>query len=369
MNLDKHTLLSQLNTLFPDNNQGLITPQRVRDYMVNVLDSTYLKSEVTIPEFTTILNVKDFGAVGDGSTDDTNAFITALDTGKNVYVPEGNYIITSSLNIEPSQKLIGSGSNTLLQFNGSNFTNHTCFTTFERAEVKNISISSDNEDPILVVFELANEDVVLEAIRFMNVPTAVYVNYTSGVNRQKVYVLNCLFSSNGTAIKTDRNNQIAVQIHHCNFVENNITLDLSNLFVEVQNCVFVGTDLVYLRSENIQANPVVIFNSCQFYGIDEAECHLHNFLNNTCNVVKFNSCVINGLIINAYHVDFLIQLIGCDIIRAFFNLPNCSTVIHLADNVIHSDLNIDQQLINVIASTNIIYDTGISRYFLKPTEL
>lgn len=369
MNLDKHTLLSQLNTLFPDNNQGLITPQRVRDYMVNVLDSAYLKSEVTIPEFTTILNVKDFGAVGDGQTDDTSAFITALDTGKNVYVPEGNYIITSSLNVEPSQKVIGAGGNSILQFNGSNFTSHIGITTFENAEVKNINITTNNEDPLLTIFELVNEHVVLEAIRFMNVPTAINVNYTSGANKQKVYITNCLFSANGTAVKTDRNNQITVQIYHCNFIENGITLDLSNLFLDIQNCVFLGQDLVYLRSENTQANPVVVFNSCQFYGVAEAECRFHNFLNNTCNVVKFNACVIDGLVMNANHVDSIIQFLGCDVIRAGFSLPDCSTVIHLADNVIHSDLNIDEQIINVIASTNIIYDGGNSRYILKPTEL
>jgi hypothetical protein len=41
------------------------------------------------------VSVKDFGAVGDGVTDDTAAFINALATGKNVYVPYGAYLLNS----------------------------------------------------------------------------------------------------------------------------------------------------------------------------------------------------------------------------------------------------------------------------------
>ena len=40
------------------------------------------------------VNVRDFGAVGDGETDDTQAFKAAVQHGK-VYVPAGTYKITS----------------------------------------------------------------------------------------------------------------------------------------------------------------------------------------------------------------------------------------------------------------------------------
>lgn len=39
------------------------------------------------------INVKDFGAVGDGTTDDTAAFQAAADEGGKIYVPKGIYII------------------------------------------------------------------------------------------------------------------------------------------------------------------------------------------------------------------------------------------------------------------------------------
>jgi hypothetical protein len=39
------------------------------------------------------VSVKDFGAVGDGVTDDINAFVAAYNTGKGVFVPDGSYIV------------------------------------------------------------------------------------------------------------------------------------------------------------------------------------------------------------------------------------------------------------------------------------
>lgn len=47
------------------------------------------------------VNVKDFGAVGDGITDDSDAFQAAFDTGRNVYVPLTHgerYLITKTIN-------------------------------------------------------------------------------------------------------------------------------------------------------------------------------------------------------------------------------------------------------------------------------
>jgi hypothetical protein len=77
------------------------------------------------------VSVKDFGAVGDGTTDDTAAFNAALTTGKPIYIPSGAYVITSELvipsaNIE--QVIYGDGiySSVLLFTNatgGLNFTN------------------------------------------------------------------------------------------------------------------------------------------------------------------------------------------------------------------------------------------------------
>ncbi len=58
-------------------------------------------------------NVRDFGAKGDGVTDDTAAIQSALDavakTGGVVHMPAGNYLISDSLRVPGSTTLIGEG--------------------------------------------------------------------------------------------------------------------------------------------------------------------------------------------------------------------------------------------------------------------
>jgi len=59
-------------------------------------------------------NVKDFGAVGDGVTDDTTAIQAAIDALRVVYFPAGTYLVSSALVVtNGNQSLIGAGGNLL----------------------------------------------------------------------------------------------------------------------------------------------------------------------------------------------------------------------------------------------------------------
>lgn len=55
------------------------------------------------------LHVKDFGAVGDGSTDDTASFQAALyaSQGKILFVDAGSYILTSTVTIPSGSRIVG----------------------------------------------------------------------------------------------------------------------------------------------------------------------------------------------------------------------------------------------------------------------
>jgi len=55
------------------------------------------------------VSVKDFGAVGDGVTDDTAAIQAALAAASNVFIPAGVYVISSPLTLSNNHKLIGAG--------------------------------------------------------------------------------------------------------------------------------------------------------------------------------------------------------------------------------------------------------------------
>lgn len=61
----------------------------------------YMSGDEPIPHWPICVYVTDFGAVGDGVNDDTQAFIQALDScpkGSAVFVPLGRYVITEQIN-------------------------------------------------------------------------------------------------------------------------------------------------------------------------------------------------------------------------------------------------------------------------------
>lgn len=55
------------------------------------------------------VSVTDYGAKGDGVTDDTAAFVATLADSLNVYVPDGTYVISESLILRYGHKIVGNG--------------------------------------------------------------------------------------------------------------------------------------------------------------------------------------------------------------------------------------------------------------------
>ncbi len=60
-----------------------------------------------LPSMENWVNIKDLGAVGDGETDDTEAFQKAIAKHQVIYVPQGWYHITETIKMAPGTKLIG----------------------------------------------------------------------------------------------------------------------------------------------------------------------------------------------------------------------------------------------------------------------
>lgn len=83
---------------------------------VSVVDGSAVIGAGTVPRslgerFSDIINVKDFGAKGDGATDDTaalNAAMTAA-SGKCLRLPSGTYLTTTGLRIPSNTSVIGAG--------------------------------------------------------------------------------------------------------------------------------------------------------------------------------------------------------------------------------------------------------------------
>lgn len=72
-------------------------------------------------KFSDMISVKDFGAAGDGVTDDTLPIQQALSAHDAVYVPPGTYLITSPVTVAASQALFGAGQKSVIKCSSTAF--------------------------------------------------------------------------------------------------------------------------------------------------------------------------------------------------------------------------------------------------------
>lgn len=82
------------------------------------------------------VNVKDFGAKGDGVTDDTQAFVDAINFANNVFIPSGEYII-NTIEITKEAFLLGSGKSSRISIQGNGFILH------DSVKIENLTINGN----------------------------------------------------------------------------------------------------------------------------------------------------------------------------------------------------------------------------------
>lgn len=66
-------------------------------------------------------NIRDYGAVGDGIHDDTNAIQRCIDSNRGIYIPVGTYIITNTITLPSNTTVIGAGLNSVIKAAPNNF--------------------------------------------------------------------------------------------------------------------------------------------------------------------------------------------------------------------------------------------------------
>jgi polygalacturonase len=90
------------------NETGVINSGNANDisYTLTAPGATLQSVQTKLEQY---VSVKDFGAVGDGVTDDTTAIQAALNASLSVYVPAGTYLISAALTVPANTLFYGEG--------------------------------------------------------------------------------------------------------------------------------------------------------------------------------------------------------------------------------------------------------------------
>ena len=170
---------------YPDR-AGYLGLDTDRNVLVGMSDGILQDMTNSVPE--SWINVKDFGAKGDGVTDDTQAITRALSVHKNVFIPEGTYIV-SDIIYSYGSKIIKGTQNTILKASDTaEFTNHNFITLFQQSNsiIENLKIDMNWKyaTPLLIS---SSSNILIHNCEFYNVS---YSGLLSVLNSNNIFIFN-----------------------------------------------------------------------------------------------------------------------------------------------------------------------------------
>ena len=167
------------------------------------------------------IDVKTVGAKGDGSTDDTDAIQTALDTGNDVFIPKGTYIV-NGIEMLSNQTLKGESTTKSVIKMKDNATNNavikTKTSTSMRPEVTNLAVDGNK----------TNNSNVIDGIYFFNESGST--NSHAYINKVRVY------QCSGNGITLDRQLEARIINSICNNNDKNGIYLPNTSDATIQNC-------------------------------------------------------------------------------------------------------------------------------------
>jgi hypothetical protein len=251
------------------------------------------------------VSVKDFGATGDGVTDDTAAIQLALGSYSDkltVYFPQGTYIINDRLSVGSFKQLLGDGKyQTILRWSRDD-ADGSALLLDAFSNVKDMTLENIGSNNTTSICLCSNTPTVGNGAHgctyeALNITGWGYCLSGSVVNNPEVatstrsQIFNSLFSH----CMFDGNNQVVlagvgcnnVRFECCNFESNtasNIMVFNTGLGIQLENCTF----------QNASANIDVSATGCVNMSIKDCYFEPANGLFfDSCGGTAVESCVIN----------------------------------------------------------------------------
>lgn len=219
------------------------------------------------------INVKWFGATGDGTTDDTKAFNDCIsfasNVGSAVLIPAGNYMITNEIIVPDGIDIIGAGSKAKVSIKPSAIS--VLFSIGSNSLISGLTIDARGNGKDLKVFSLADDrDSASSCIENMNI---------IGETSHKIVGISIYASSNGknaynNSFLNIRMELIYIGVYLCSsqygWINGNSFSDVT-IIGYVKNAVLLTSDSAV--AANVAQNS---FNGLQFETISEAETGIYD---------------------------------------------------------------------------------------------
>lgn len=321
-----------------------------------------------------VANVLDFGAAGDGLIDDTSAIQSAIDslslTGGAVYLPKGDYKITSALEIPYGVSMFGDGATASILF---------CLSC---NALKFVSASYDNG-------RMFYQDFGMEGA------VGSTANWAA---------VECILPAGGTHGVDSRDGLIFDRLKIRNFNQGFIVSDLWNSKIsnctisKVNNCISAGT---YTLQLSIVDNEFIYENGDDFSGTADVYCVQctgavveHFYVSNNLLYGYQKAIVIaNAVYVNLINNDIYATVVGIDYVTINNLLNITGNYIEIGGNSalgiyanglatqINSQNNIENNMficssgtgtvglqINGALNTNAFYNRIVGNYFFGLTD-
>lgn len=335
-----------------------------------------------------IANVKDYGAKGDGNTDDTNAFNLAINDINNglkniLFIPFGNFIISSPLNVITASNIkikgSGQGISVLSITNNLLVLSNTVFTisndTISNIEIYDFSVNGLNNSSVnFKLFEFHNTHNLFVHDLFLNgVGTfatlgsqndngaiwTTFNNITGNVIHQFIIVngqfnginiYDCQinseieYSGNTVIVLPNISSLDTMYIDNCLFQRFNYGIIATpNEGCVIQNIYCNNTDFdgieyqsVALRTDNGGIITRIYFRDTWFTSL-KSHCVSVSAINGNASVIDFNNCDCSYsyeqfIIASGQHLTDL-SIENCDINGYNKNTNNVFPGIEIGDSV------------------------------------
>lgn len=245
-----------------------------------------------------VMYVKQFGCKGDGTTDDTTRFNTAIASAKKLYVNSGNYLI-SRLLPEEHQEIEGIGE-AKVSLNGTTYPLCQFVTDFK---MKNIFVESTNNNLEWNRCNISNiNNVYLEDCSFKGFKhTAEHPNAWGILigNSSNIYIKNCYFDDNSLSDIALVNGCNNITIDQCSGSHFHIDIEpdstTANNNIKITNCTIETLDAQENQFTGTATKSLLVYNcTIGTFKYDGSDTILENCKVTTIDNIPSSNVIYGG---------------------------------------------------------------------------